>query len=92
MKKATVAMRRQIKEMPNPRDQATFCCIQTRTVPEMNTPRLMAMKNQLKNNCLFLLSSRLESSYWSAPKGSRADLTPPVPIEMRYNEAKSTKY
>lgn len=82
-KKATVATTRHIEEMPNPRDQATFCCIQTTTVPEMNTPRLIAMKNKLKKDCFFLLSSRFESLYWSAPKGSNADLTPPVPTEIR---------
>uniref|UniRef100_A0A0A9CS32 Uncharacterized protein n=1 Tax=Arundo donax TaxID=35708 RepID=A0A0A9CS32_ARUDO len=59
----------------------------------MKMPRLMAAKNQLKKDCFrswwwWWWSS---SSYCSAPKGSKADLTPPVPMEVRYSAAKKTE-
>jgi hypothetical protein len=52
----------------------------------------MAPKNQVKKDCFLRTSSGLPStSYCSAPNGSSADLTPPVPMEVRYSAAKKTE-
>ena len=65
--------------MPNPRPHPMSSWIYVSTAKPVRVPMQMLKYHQLKNELLYLFSSRLPSSNWSAPNACKQGLKPPCP-------------